>query len=213
MSGLLIKMYIITVLICSVSLVFGCTNMRNSQNLSEAEVSLLKFAERVSESDSSVLSVLEMFLIDKNRYFKKFEDDLYQRGIEDPADISKEIVLIDALEYSGKLAYVDHATEADWVMEEIDRLSNGNISKNSCFKTLVEAYKRAGKYNAIGNFVADATIAPMPFDCISSQGYKLLAIDEGSDSYAFILLKNTIVAETIKYANDANIKLFFSNKT
>lgn len=187
--------------------------MINNDLKNERNASLLKFADLVSENDSTVRSNLEMFLRGKAEYFNKFEDDLYQRGIEAPEQIGMEIVLIDALESVGKLVYSDIATEADFVMTEIDVLSNGKISKGECFKKLIVAYKNAGRFNAIGNFVANSNIAPMPFDCISSQGYRLLAIDEGSDSYAFILLKNSLVDIALKYADTAEIKLYFSTTT
>jgi hypothetical protein len=205
----MIKFFILVITILLVA--FACGKMKTNRGSSISNRALLSFADLASKNNLEVNLIITTFLDDKNVYFRKFENDLYQRGIESPEEVTKEIVLIEALLSSGVLVYVDYKAEADLVLSAINELSSGEISKNQCFDTLISAYKDSGEYNAIGNFLYDSKIAPMPFDCIKTQGFSLLNIDEGSDSYSFILLSNEIVDEAIKYAEVANINLGFFN--
>lgn len=205
-------MFQLLILIASVVFLAAvCTQIIKNQGNSNSKKALLNFASLVSGNNSDVNTAISLFLNGKQKYFRKYESDFYECGVEKPEQITKEMALIYALKSSGRLVYVDHATEADYVLTEIDKLSNGELSKHQCFGDLVNAYKESGKYNAIGNFLSNSKIAPMPFDCISSQGFRLLAINDGSDSYALILLTSDLAGEAIRNAEESGVNLYFAD--
>jgi len=179
--------------------------------LNASEQAALNFVDVVSDNNTDVNLSLTLFLMDKNAYFKKYEDDLEERGIESPEEITLPVVIIDALLNAERLVYADHSTESDFVLSSIDKLSNGKISQSRCYDHLMSAYKAAGRLNGISGVLYDSNISPMPFECINSQGFKLLAIDEGSDSYAFILLPTEDVETAMKYADLAGLQLMFTD--
>ncbi|MDX1751507.1 MAG: hypothetical protein R3271_14465, partial [Methylophaga sp.] len=90
--------------------------------------SLIEFAGEISGQNADVLKQIQLFVNDQKEYFLKYEDDLYQRGVESIDELTREIVLIDALMEKNKIVYVDHKYEGDLALDELDQLSNGELS-------------------------------------------------------------------------------------
>lgn len=173
-------------------------------------VAYIELGKFISNNDHDVLSNLDLYTGNSEKYFEKYKDDLVERSIKKPEELFPEIVLIDALISKDKLIYIDHATEAHHVLTMLDILVDGLLSKYDCFNELSEIYKSKNRYNTIGNFMHNAKIAPMPFKCIRNAGYSLIGIDEGSDSYALFLVGLESELQIKKLAFEAGIKIQFS---
>lgn len=171
--------------------------------------SLIEFAGEISGQNAGVLRQIQLFINDQKEYFLKYEDDLYQRGVESIDELTREIVLIDALMAKNKIVYVDHNYEGDLALDELDQLSNGELSAVSCFHELKEKYKAHGGHNTIGNFMHSDKLAPMPYECIESAGYFLAQINEDSDSYPLILVQQDKRNQLTEFAKNAEINLQF----
>lgn len=169
---------------------------------------LVVFATRLAGEEPFLVQRVELFTTDRKQYYKKYEEELYQRWIESEKDISIEIVLIDGMIEVNKLAYVDSAYEADQSLILLDRISNSKLSQSDCFSDLQAAYKES-KYNAIGTFMHDDKIGPMPYDCIEKNGFYLVSIDEGSDSYPLILVAKDDRSELEAMAKSLGINMQF----
>jgi len=174
-------------------------------------VAFIEFGKLISDNDPDVSATLDLYVNDSEMYFQKYKNDLNQRFIETSEQVFPEIVLIDALISKNKIVYTDSATEGDDVLTLLDNLVEGNLSKHKCFNELSEVYKSKGSYNTIGNFMHDKEVAPMPFKCIKEAGYSILGIDEGSDSYALLLVLQENMLRVKERANEAGIKIQYSS--
>ncbi len=201
--------YGLVLLVVASILIYGCAaNTKVSPSVSDQ--ALIDLARGFSGGDESVLNEVSLFVSNREKYFKKYEGDLFQRGIEEPALITSPIALIDALSKAKHLVYRDGSSEPDWVLGELDELSNNAISKSSCYSQLKEYYNNT-KYG-IGTFLASNGEWPSLFECIKSVGFNLIAINEGSDSYALVLVQNKDLPVAIETAKKAGVSLYFSQK-
>ncbi|MGP5019380.1 DUF6630 family protein [Vreelandella alkaliphila] len=197
----------------SLLVLLGLSSCKTSTPVKAQEVDLVdlsSLAVGIAGDEPALIERLSLFVNDRRGYFQKYEDDLHERGIESGEDVSIEIALIDGLIEVEKIAYVDHAYEADQSLILLDRLSNSKLSQNECFSQLQDAYKKKGEYNAIGNFMHDEKIGPMPYACIEANGFYLASIDESSDSYPLILVKKDgrVDIEAKAKSLGVNIKFF-----
>ena len=189
--------------------IWGCAqNMKQPENSSDQ--ALLHMAKGFSDNDQSVIDEVELFLKNKNNYFNSYENDLVQRGIEDPSEITKPIVLIDALVKSNKLVYQDGSSNPSDTILLLDKLSGNEISKNECYKQLESYYSNAEF--GIGTYLGQKGDWPSIFECAQTAGFKLLAIDEDSDALALVLVKLNDISVVLNTAKQANINLWFTNQ-
>lgn len=174
--------------------IFGSKALnKNSENISEqAKQStyakleqIIELGKIVSGNNEKVVSALDLFVNDIDSYFNTYENDLFQRGVEDSSQISAEIALIDSLLSVNKIVYVDHATEGNYVLVMLDNLVDGALSKHEDFEGHSNAYQSKGRNNTIGNFIDHKDFSPSPQNLTEKAGFQLLSIDERSDSYAF----------------------------
>jgi hypothetical protein len=124
-------------------------------------------------------------------------------------ELRKVIALIDSLEFYNFSVGVYADTEGDEVLLWLDKLSNHTLSTNQYFVDLVDSYRAVGKYNAIGNFLFNSKLAPMPYFCIEQAGYKLASIDADTDSYDFILVKDKQSYQIENLSKKAGIDIIF----
>ncbi|GAA5526218.1 hypothetical protein Maes01_02817 [Microbulbifer aestuariivivens] len=189
--------------------IYGCAeNMKKYPSI--ADQALIDLAKGFSGNDEKVISEVTLFVANPKRYFKKYEEDLYQRGIEQPTEVTSPIALIDALSKAKYLVYQDVASEPKWVLSQLDELSNGAISKVDCYKQMDEYYSNT-KYG-IGTFLDTEGEWPSLFECIKEAGYNLIGINEDSDSYALVLLQKKDLPVAIETASKAGIGLYFAEK-
>jgi len=168
---------------------------------------LIDLGSAISNGDAVVEGRLKLYINNPQAYFRKYEEMLWERGIENATELEPVIALVDSLKESKSVVYTDHATPADQVLLMFDKHVGGKLEKQDCFKNLQEAYVASEKHNAIGNFLYNNKFGPMPVDCVRQAGFSLLAIDEGSDSYVFILVSLDKLEELKGTADRANIGL------
>ena len=188
-------------------LISGLIITLSSYSHASPEASLVQLGALLSDNNPSVERRLSIYLNDRSGYFRAHENNLWERGIENPRGITTEIALIDSLIESGSLVYADFAMEADQVMIMLDKAYGNTLSEQACFRNLIRAYSELGPMNVIANFLYNEDIGPMPMNCITSSGYMLASIDEGSDAYAFVLVERSDNDLFSRLASDANVKV------
>ncbi len=170
----------------------------------------LELVDILSQGNQQARSEVQLFFDKNDDYFNQYEDDLLNRGIESSEDIPPVIVLVDALIRHDKVVYQDHAAEPGWALASLNKLSNAVLDKSEGYWELMEHYKST-KYG-LGTFLDKEGYGPSIFQCVKSQGYRLLSIDEGSDSYALILVEEKDLPELIRLSQKAGVKISYLNK-
>lgn len=197
------------VLVVFTLFIFGCAkNLK--QTGSAANESLLQMAKGFSDNNQSVIDEVQSFLSNKDHYFKVHEGQLVERGIYDPSEITRPVVLIDALVKINKLVYQDGSAEPNDTLSLLNELSDNTLSNNECFQNLVSYYSNT-KYG-IGNYLGQKGDWPSIFECIQKSGFVLLAINEDSDALPLVLIKLKDLQTVINLAKEANINLWFTNQ-
>jgi len=92
--------------------------------LSNARAGYLDFASLITKNDKQVHKDLLFYFNEKSDYFKKYEFDLAQRGIDSVAELPDVIALVDTLIRYNKVAYLDWKTELNYSLDRIDTLSD-----------------------------------------------------------------------------------------
>ena len=163
----------------------------------------------MSNESKIVYDDLKLFESNRKKYFAKHEEELWDRGIEVPEEITNEIALIDALIKSKSIAYVDYASPADGVLSQLNDISLKALEQSACFERLQAAYRELGDKNAIGNFLYNDELGPRPVNCLAQAGYALGNIDEGSDSFSFFIAKIDEKEKITRLADFSSVKLMF----
>ncbi|CAM3901979.1 MULTISPECIES: DUF6630 family protein [Pseudoalteromonas] len=183
---------------------------KNVETFTETPVEtnpLIELAKVLSDNDPEVHERVSLYINDNNKYFIDNEEELSERCIESGTELTSEVVLINELRCRNYIAYIDHSEEADRTIKYLDSLSGNVLSANKGFDDLISAYSSAGLHNAIGNFLYNSKIGPMPYEFLKKSGYSLANIDEGSDALALILIKNNITNCVIELSGSSNLKL------
>lgn len=164
----------------------------------------------ISGAHDSVIERLELFVDDKQAYFCAYEDELIERGVDELSRLSPEIALIDSLVSAEKVVYVDHSTEGHLVLIMLDRLVDGKLSKHEGFKEISDQYQSNGRYNTIGNFIDHEDFSPTPQSFTEKAGFCLVCIDEGTDSYALLLVQSHCMSKLQMLVDSVgiNVKYF-----
>ena len=201
--------YGLLLLVVTALFIYGCAaNMKKSPRA--ADQALIDLAKGFSGSDEAVVNEVSLFLSNQSKYFKQHEDDLFERGIEEPSQVTPPIALIDALSKAKHLVYQDGSSEPEWVLKQLNELSGNALSQASCYNQLKDYYSNT-KYG-IGTFLGNDGEWPSLFECIKSVGFNLLAINEDSDSYAIVLVQSKDLAVALETAQKAGISLYFTQK-
>ncbi len=198
-----------TLLLLVLNGLISCKTTKGIETMNTTDTALVELAKVLSENNPLVLSRVQLFINDKSSYFKTYNEELYQRGIESKIELRKAIALVDSLEFHNYSVGSDFDTEGDEVLLSLDKLSNHTLSANQCFFDLVDSYRAVANYNAIGNFLFNSKLAPMPYFCIDKAGYKLASIDADTDSYDFILVKNEQRFQIENLSKKAGINIIF----
>ena len=180
----------------------------SSNNYNPKKEVYLAFAKIVSNNNLEIYDELSLYFDTPDKYFSQFYFDLAQRGIKNLSDLPDIIVLIDALARQKKLVYQDRKTELYDSLEMLDLIVDGELIKNNSFSNLVER----AKISLIGLSILEEKQGDVIFESINDSGYKLLNIDENTDSYALLLIPEKELEEIIKLSNSAEIKIRFVDK-
>ena len=197
------------VLVAITLFIFGCAK-NIKQTVSKVNEPLLQMAKGFSENNQLVIDEVQSFLIDKEHYFKVHEGQLVERGIYDPSEITRPVVLIDALMKVNKLVYQDGSSEPNDTLLLLNKLSDNKLSNNECFQQLISYFSNT-KYG-IGTYLGQKGDWPSIFECIKKSGFVLLAIDEDSDALPLVLVKTKDLPTVINIAKEAKINLWFTDQ-
>lgn len=184
--------------------------LKNKDTTPLLEENYLLITDLLTEGNQHASADVKMFFDNRNGYFKKHEDELFERGIESSANIPEVVVLIDTLIKYEKLVYQDYKTRPDLTLNLLNKISAVNFANSECYKELMEHFKNT-KYG-IGSFLDLNENGPSIFECFKSHSYHLLSIDEDSDSYALILVRHNDFEKLKKLSSSAGVKLHYVNK-
>ncbi len=198
---------LIIVVLVFIALYIKASNLNGSSQPSSPMILLASF---LSNKNEGVVADVNLYLNSVKDYFKKHEDNLSQRGIENAEQVTPAVVLIDALLSHDKVVYQDHKAEPSDVLEMLNTLSEGKLEHAKGYAELFEHYKNTNY--GIAELLGAQSLAPSIFDCIQSTGLKLLSIDEDSDSYALVLIDSSELERFISVANEAGIRINFKEK-
>lgn len=183
-------------------------NQRNQEPELEDPASLL--SKFLSNGNQLVLDDVLLFQEDRDKYFEKYEDEFYECGIDGPDEISLAGTFANALIKSKTAICVDNRSDPHDVLEQLDELSGGQITKAIGYSSLEKEFKNS-KYG-IGAYFDSIESSPTIFECINSIGLKLLSVDNGSDAYILVLIKTENLEECSALAKQSGIRLFFEHK-
>jgi len=146
---------------------------------------LVRLAAILCPGDAKLLEEVLLAAEHPKEYFAKFEDDLFERGIETPERVSFWLALVDAL---AKRKYV---REVDWKDQGIElahtlRLLSARYNVKldlSRLEKLGEGYDLTPKY------------ADLMISILKPNGLTLIWFDIDSDSYPLCIVPSTRVAE------------------
>jgi hypothetical protein len=190
-----------------IALYIKASHLSNAPSNSEP-LELLAFF--LSNKNRGVVEEVRLYLTSPKAYFEKHEKNLYQRGIESAEEVTGPVVLIDALLAQEKIVYQDHKAEPSDVLLMLNRLSEGKFEMGAGYNDLAELYKRSEF--GISKYLELSQAAPSIFGFSRSVGLELLSIDEDSDSYALVLIESNELDRFMDVAQEAGIKINFSEK-
>lgn len=125
--------------------------------------------------DSETQEAVVRGIGDLDAYFSEYEDDLFERGIEEVDDLEDVIVLVDTLMRSGELAYFDWKSGGEDIasgLAEVPRLRTAGID-------LAEISEVEG--------LSDAVMAAVN-QLLAPAGLTAVMIDEGSDAVPIVVV-------------------------
>ncbi|MCP2039524.1 hypothetical protein L1281_000089 [Neisseria sp. HSC-16F19] len=160
---------------------------RPPQSSAPADTALAQLAVLLTPAaaQADVLAEIRLADTEPHAYFSRFEDALCQRGIEEAAEVSPWLALVDALERCGVL------TECDWKIdgEELAHRLQKLMKRHHCNPddSRLQALA-AQKLAPIGTF------APAIRTLLASHDLTLAFLDIDSDSYPLVLLPDTQLA-------------------
>lgn len=134
-----------------------------------------------------VAAVVELAASDPEAYFARYEDDLFERGIETPDDADPWIGLIDALDQEGALAYLDWKDSGE---ELVDAMTG-----------LPRVIAAGADIDTTADVDGDLAAAVVHLDgLLAPHGLRVLMLDEGSDAYPLVVVPSDAVEEIIATA-------------
>jgi hypothetical protein len=185
----------------------GCTKEEHSSFEENPNYLLAKY---VSNSDEKVISDVELFLSSKLKYQKKYQENLEYHGYEEPfADgFDFTFVLVETLKLNNKAVVVDWKGDPKATLELINVMSHQTLSKCDQFEMLKQRYQ-SSNFN-ISHFLETDTSEPSILGCSKNIGAKLIAIDNGTDSWVLILINSNNALSVSDYANQSDVNLYLN---
>ncbi|MFA0791499.1 hypothetical protein ACCI51_13155 [Microbulbifer echini] len=163
----------------------------------------------ISNSSEKVSTDINLYLNSPESFLKKYELELRERDIESVDEMSDSVVVVEILLKNKFLIYVDGAHEPNDALLQLNILSKEKLQTADSYNEIMDSY-RSSKYG-IATFLQDGEW-PSLFKCANEAGFKLLAIDEDSDSLPLILVPLEKSQEILKAFREARLKTYFSSK-
>ncbi|WP_444925414.1 hypothetical protein ACJJI4_12910 [Microbulbifer sp. TRSA002] len=168
--------------------------------------SLVSLASKSSEKASNDIN---LYLNSPESFLKEYEFELRERDIESVDDMSDSVIVVEILMKNKFLVYVDGVHEPDDTLLQLNTLSEEKLQTADSYNEIMDFY-RSSNYG-IATILQDDE-CPSLFKCANEAGFKLLAIDEDSDSLPLILVSLEKSEELLKAFKEANLKTYFSSK-
>jgi hypothetical protein len=167
-------------------------------------------AKHLSNNDENVISDVELFLRSKSKYQKKYRENLEYHGYEEPFvdGFDFTFVLVETLKLNDKAVVVDWRADPMQTLELINTMSNQALSKCNQFEMLKQRYQHS-EFN-VSHFLETDTSEPSIFGCSKNIGSKLIAIDNGTDSWVLILIKSKDAENVSDYAKQSDVNLYLN---
>lgn len=134
-----------------------------------------------------VAAVVTFALTDPEAYFLRYQDDLLERGIEEPEDVDPWIGLLDALDQEGALAYLDWK---DSGVELVDAMS----AVPRVVASGVDIDPAADVDGSLETAIAHLD------GLLAGHDLRVLLLDEDSDAYPLVVVPAGNVEEIVVLA-------------
>lgn len=152
----------------------------------------------IVSDDDSVRAAARQFTADPEGYFTEHEDDLFQRGIEEPDDVTGPVVIIDALGTVDEVAYLDWKSPVDEVVGLLARISRVRDSGVDLEVLIDPGYAHEAPVETVVGWV-NVLLAPA--------GVTVAILDEDSDAYPLIAVPTEQVDALIATADDLEVEI------
>ena len=168
-------------------------------------------AKLMSNNNENILDDVKLFIQSKNDYKKKYKENLEYHGYEDPFDNDFDFtfVLVESLKFKNMAIVVDWKEQPKIVLELINKISNSLISKCEHFDSL--QIKFTDTDLNISHFLETDVSEPSITKCADNIGLKLVAIDNGTDSWVLTLIDKKNLSKINHYTKKSNIKLYLND--
>ena len=165
-------------------------------------------AKHMSNNDENVINDVELFLHSKSEYKRKYQENLEYHGYEEPFvdDFGFTFVLVEALKLNNKAVVVDWKEQPMITLELLNNISNKTLSKCNQFEALKQRYQQSD-FN-ISHFLETDTSEPSVLACSKNTGLKLIAIDNGTDSWVLVLINSESTSDVSDYAKKSDVNLY-----
>lgn len=120
--------------------------------------------------DPRVLPPVELAVTDPGAYLARHEDDLYERGIEEPDEVTAVVALIDALLAVEEVAYLDWKAEVEETRAQLARLPRVRAAGVALDSLVGRPQEAAAAANRL----------------LEPAGVAIVGLDEDSDAYALV---------------------------
>ncbi|MBT2773614.1 hypothetical protein J7J47_15410 [Halomonas sp. ISL-60] len=137
--------------------------------------------------DDALVVEVNLALSDPESYFGKYSDDLMERGIEDPSEVTPWIALVDGLTRSASLVELDwkfDAAELVWNLEQL----------NVCKAHAIDF----SKISESDEYSED--LLKLVASVLDSYSLSLIILDIGSDSYPLMVIPRDDVDQVKRFA-------------
>ncbi|WP_157533276.1 DUF6630 family protein [Microbulbifer variabilis] len=170
---------------------------------------LSRLVSLVSKSSEKASNDINLYLNSPESFLEEYEFELRERDIESVDDMSDSVIVVEILMKNKFLIYVDGAHEPDDALLQLNTLSKEKLQTADSYNEIMDFY-RSSNYG-IATFLQDGEW-PSLFKCANEAGFKLLAIDEDSDSLPLILVPIEKSEELLNVFKEAKLKTYFSSK-
>lgn len=146
---------------------------------------------RLITDEPSAHAAVNRYSADPDAYFADHEDDLAQRGIEDPDDVTGPVVIIDALDKVDEVAYLDWKSPVDEVvglLDRIERIKDAGVD----LEVLVDpGYSQEADVETVVGWVNAL---------LGDSEVTVAILDEDSDAYPLIAVPTPTVESIVETA-------------
>lgn len=131
-------------------------------------------SQALCADNSGLTEEIELSIANPQKYFEKFEEELFGRGIEQPAGVSPWLALVDGLARRGYLHEFDCKFDAGEVVWQLERLQ-------PCTKRGIDFSNLPENSQAVGEGLLSAAAR-----LLGNNSLSLMSLDIDSDSYPVI---------------------------